>query len=123
MTHGSVRLWLRAEGLAVFAVSVWLYSRSDAGWPLFAWLILAPDLSILGYLAGPRAGAAAYNVVHSYFAPLTLGLIAEMAGRVDAYVWVLIWTAHIGFDRFVGYGLKYPAAFGETHLGTIGRKP
>jgi hypothetical protein len=122
MTHGSVRLWLRAEGLAVFAVSVWLYSRSGAGWPLFAWLILVPDLSILGYLAGPRAGAVSYNAVHSYVAPLALGLVAGMAGQSEAYAWLLIWTAHIGFDRFVGYGLKYPAAFPETHLGRIGRK-
>jgi hypothetical protein len=32
----------------------------------------------------------------------------------------LIWLAHIGFDRALGYGLKYKAGFGFTHLGRIG---
>lgn len=33
-----------------------------------------------------------------------------------------IWCAHIGFDRALGYGLKYAEGFGFTHLGRIGRK-
>ena len=33
----------------------------------------------------------------------------------------MIWLAHIGIDRALGYGLKYSAGFGFTHLGRIGR--
>jgi hypothetical protein len=29
--------------------------------------------------------------------------------------------AHIGIDRALGYGLKYSAGFGFTHLGRIGK--
>ena len=29
--------------------------------------------------------------------------------------------AHTGMDRAVGYGLKYPTGFSDTHLGRIGR--
>jgi hypothetical protein len=32
-----------------------------------------------------------------------------------------IWIAHIGFDRALGYGLKYGSGFTHTHLGRIGR--
>jgi hypothetical protein len=28
----------------------------------------------------------------------------------------LIWTAHIGFDRLLGFGLKYSNRFKDTHL-------
>lgn len=116
-----VRLWLRAEGLTVFILSVWLYVRLDAGWPLFAWLCLVPDVSFAGYLAGRRVGAIVYNVAHSYVLPLQLALIAGATGQVRILPIVMIWTAHIGLDRTLGYGLKYPAAFGDTHLGRIGR--
>jgi hypothetical protein len=31
----------------------------------------------------------------------------------------LIWFAHIGMDRTVGYGLKYPTSFKDTHLQRV----
>ena len=120
MTHGSVRLWLRAEGLVVFAAGVWFYARYGQGWGMFALLFLAPDLSFAGYLGGPRVGAVVYNIAHSYVLPIAAGLLAAMTARLDLLPFALIWTAHIGFDRVLGYGLKYPTAFGDTHLGRIG---
>jgi len=84
-------------------------------------LLLIPDLSMLGYLFNPRVGAVSYNVVHSYFLPLALAAIAVLLNRTDDIRYLLIWTAHIGLDRFLGYGLKYPTAFGDTHLGMLGR--
>jgi hypothetical protein len=83
MTSGAVRAWLRAEGLTVFVLSLWLYSRGGAGWPLFAWLFLVPDASFAGYVAGPRIGAAIYNVVHSYVLPLQLALVAAATGHLQ----------------------------------------
>jgi hypothetical protein len=116
---GSVRTWLRHEGLAVFVVATYFYVRGGHSWTLFAALFLAPDLSFAAYLAGPRVGAAVYNSLHSYIGPLALAALLLAAGRPS--VVALIWAAHIGIDRLLGYGLKYSTAFGDTHLGVIGR--
>jgi hypothetical protein len=119
---GAPRLLLRAEGAALLVVSILLFSRTDTSWWLFAVLFLAPDLSFIGYLGGPRAGAAAYNAAHTTLAPALLGIGGLLVGQRLAVTLALIWAAHIGFDRLLGYGLKYAAGFGFTHLGRIGRK-
>lgn len=118
--RGSARAWLRVEGLVVLLFAAWLYAEGDFSWVLFAALFFVPDVSFAGYLAGPRAGAVVYNVGHSYVGPLALALGSIAAGRTPELA--LIWAAHIGFDRALGYGLKYPSGFGDTHLGRIGGK-
>jgi hypothetical protein len=117
---GAVRTWLRLEGASVLALSVLLYQRGGHSWMLFAVLLLAPDLSLAAYLAGPRTGALVYNVVHSYVGPVIAGALALLTGRPP--VLALIWAAHIGLDRALGYGLKYPGDFGDTHLGRLRSK-
>lgn len=112
-------LWLRLEGAAALSLSAYLYARTGQGWLLFALLLLAPDLSMLGYLAGSRAGAAAYNLFHSYALPLALGAYAVALESPPALALALIWTAHIGMDRMLGYGLKLPTGFRHTHLGEL----
>lgn len=119
---GGVRLLLRLEGLAVIAVSLALYAHAGLSWPIFALFLLTPDLSMLGYLAGPRIGAAAYNLVHTYIPALLLTL-AGFLGDLPALTTAgLILIAHIGLDRALGYGLKYSTAFRDTHLGRVGRR-
>jgi Domain of unknown function (DUF4260) len=118
---GGVRALLRLEGLTLFAGMIVLYTVWDGSWWVFAILFLAPDLSFLAYLSGPRTGAVVYNIAHSYMAPVALmtlgfGLAAPLTLSI-----AMIWLAHIGFDRALGYGLKYAAGFGFTHLGRIGR--
>ena len=115
----TVRLLLRLEGLAIAAGAVVLYADGDHSWWLFALLILAPDLSFLGYLAGPRLGATAYNLLHNLVLPIALGTAAVLADSNAALAVALIWLAHIGVDRLVGYGLKYPTAFKDTHLQRV----
>jgi hypothetical protein len=119
MVSDAVRLWLRLEGVAAFALALLIFARGDPSWRLFALLILAPDLSFFGYLAGPRVGALVYNAAHSYAGPLLLAAALLATGYSIAVP--LVWCAHIGFDRMLGYGLKYPTAFTDTHLGRIGR--
>lgn len=126
---GGVRTLLRIEGLALFAAALLLYANSGASWKLFALLILAPDLSFAFYLFGPRAGAIAYNTVHSTIGAFLLALISQsgltVAGLGSAsalFQMALIWFVHIGFDRALGYGLKYESGFGDTHLSQIGRR-
>lgn len=120
-TVGAVRLVLRLEGLAVLIAAAVAYSRFGLGWGTFALYFLAPDVSFLGYLAGPRIGAVSYNAAHSYIgavACLVAGLVLSAPALLCAGI---IWCAHIGFDRALGYGLKYSEGFGFTHLGRIGR--
>ncbi len=118
---GAPRLLLRLEGLAVFVGALAGYYALDASWLLFVLLLLLPDLAMIAYVAGPRVGAAAYNAVHTYVAPGILAALALVGVAPRAWPVCLIWVAHIGMDRALGYGLKFPSAFRETHLGPIGR--
>lgn len=121
MVEGQVRSWLRVEGLAAFGAGLALFWLSGGNWLLFVPLLLVPDLSMLGYLAGPRVGAVAYNVVHNWalgFGALVIGIWLD-SPAILLIAGLLI--AHVGMDRTLGYGLKMPSAFGDTHLGHIGR--
>jgi hypothetical protein len=103
----------------VFVLSLAAYAAFESGWWAFLLWFLAPDLSMLGYLAGPRTGAATYNLVHAYVGPAAL-IAVSLAGVAPLLAPGVIWSAHIGFDRMLGYGLKYPDGFGYTHLGRLG---
>jgi hypothetical protein len=107
---------LHAEGFAVLAVSVAAYHELNGSWLLFLLLFLWPDLLMAGYLANVRIGASLYNLVHTYTWPLLLGAAAAFENWHSALLFAIIWTAHIGLDRMLGYGLKYPTFFKDTHL-------
>lgn len=119
--QGGVKLVLRLEGLVCLALSLIAYERWGLGWGTFAWLFFAPDLSFLGYFAGARVGALSYNLAHSLVGPLLLLALGLVLSSPSALGAGLIWTAHIGMDRALGYGLKYSTGFTATHLGRIGR--
>lgn len=118
---GGVRALLRLEGAALAIACTVFYSYFEGSWWMFAILLLAPDLSFLGYLGGRRAGAAAYNVAHAAILPMLLGIVGMVIPSALAMHLALIWSAHIGIDRALGYGLKYDAGFSFTHLGRIGK--
>jgi hypothetical protein len=103
--------FLRLESLVVLVAAVALYFDGDyAAWAFFAFL-LAPDLAIAGYLAGPKVGAVVYNLAHTY---------CLLAGEAGLPVQIaLIWAAHIAVDRVLGLGLKYPTGFKDTHLNRV----
>jgi len=109
------RLLLHLEGATILLLSVLIYSRAHSHWGLFALLFFAPDIFMLGYLANPRIGAALYNLVHTLTLP---GLLAafSLLHAPQFLPYSLIWVAHIGLDRMLGYGLKYPTQFKDTHL-------
>lgn len=110
---------LRAEGAVLLAGGAASYWLNGEPWWLFALLLLAPDVSMVGYLAGPRVGAALYNVFHSYPLPAALGIFGLPAGAPLAVGVASVWFAHIGMDRMVGYGLKYASGFKDTHLERV----
>jgi hypothetical protein len=110
---------LRIEGLAVAVGSVVVYFDEGRPWWLLLVLALAPDLSMVGYLAGPRMGAVSYDVAHTYALPVALGVVGLLTDTGGAMAVALVWFAHIGTDRACGYGLKYSANFKDTHLQRV----
>ncbi len=118
---GGVKILLRLEGLTLFAGMTLLYAVWGGSWWIYAFLFLVPDLSFAAYLADPKTGAIVYNAAHSYMAPVAL---MTTSFALASPLWLsiaMIWMAHIGIDRALGYGLKYWAGFAFTHLGRIGR--
>ena len=118
---GGVKILLRLEGLTLFAGMMLLYWIWGGSWWVFVILFLAPDLSFIAYLSDPKTGAIIYNAAHSYMAPVALLTTGFAMGEPLILSLAMIWLAHIGIDRALGYGLKYQAGFGFTHLGRIGR--
>jgi hypothetical protein len=110
------RWLLYLEGAAILALALDLYCSAHFSWGLFALLFLAPDLSMLGYLVNARWGAAFYNLVHTYAGPVVLLLLSLVLPAPALAPFGLIWLAHLGFDRMLGFGLKYPTFFKDTHL-------
>ena len=110
---------LRFEFVSLFAFSVFLFTLTPYVWWWYPALFLLPDLSMVGYLFNTRIGAFLYNLVHT----LTMGIIVYLLGtylRSDVVVLAgIILIAHSTFDRFMGYGLKYPDSFKHTHLGNL----
>lgn len=113
------RLLLHLEGLAIFIGAVALYwTEGFSGW-LFALLLFAPDLSMVGYLKNPQIGATVYNAIHTF---VTAGILLGMGWSLEIDLLLqlgLILAAHIAIDRTLGYGLKYATAFKETHLQRV----
>jgi hypothetical protein len=119
---GGLRTMLRLEGLTLFVGMTLLYAVWGGSWWIYAILFLAPDVSFAAYLAGPKVGAIVYNAAHSYMAPVTLLTLGFALASPLTLSIAMIWMAHIGIDRTLGYGLKYFAGFGFTHLGRIGKE-
>jgi hypothetical protein len=57
--------------------------------------------------------------VHTYVGPIALGVAGIVGGYETAVQVALIWLTHIGVDRMLGYGLKYPTGFKDTHLQRV----
>lgn len=119
MVNQAPRVLLRAEGLALGVAAIALYFNADYPWWLLVALILAPDLAMVGYLAGPSIGALAYDAAHTNVWPIVLVAVGVLAGDRIPIELGLIWFAHIGVDRAIGYGLKYPTGFKDTHLQRV----
>jgi len=118
---GAVRTLLRLEGVVLFAGMTLLYGLWEGSWWVYGILFLAPDLSFAAYLGGPKTGAIVYNAAHSYLGPVALMTVGFAMAAPLTLSLAMIWLAHIGIDRALGYGLKYQAGFAFTHLGRLGK--
>ncbi|WP_096435559.1 DUF4260 domain-containing protein [Alteribacter populi] len=110
---------LHVEGFAVLTLSLYFYSINDFSWLLFLIFILAPDLSMLGYLHNNKVGAVLYNIFHTYSFPILVVICGLWLSSQTTLAIGIILAAHIGMDRMVGYGLKYPTNFKDTHLNRV----
>jgi hypothetical protein len=116
MKFSGPKILLHVEGLVVFIVACVFYHVIGVWWKSFAIFFLAPDVSMSGYLLGKTAGARFYNSVHTYIGPFLLWLVVYLASQPGLLPFCVIWVAHIGLDRLLGYGLKYDSDFKDTHL-------
>lgn len=127
-----MKLTLRLEELAMFLASIGLLYMADVSWWWYLLLLIGPDVSMIGYLAGNSTGAWLYNLFHhkGFGILLTgIGMILFFQGSFltsnPNIEWVIftgiVIFGHSSMDRFFGYGLKYKQGFKYTHLGVIGK--
>ncbi|MGM8366410.1 DUF4260 domain-containing protein [Virgibacillus sp. W0181] len=113
------KILLHVEGLAVLALSLYFYGYSQFSWLWFFILLFSPDISMLGYLFNNRIGALVYNVVHTYSLSIGVVICGLILSSETILAIGLIWSSHIGMDRMIGFGLKYPTEFKDTHLNRV----
>lgn len=111
-----VRNIAKLEGLAVLVASLFLYSILEGNWIMFGILLLTPDISMLGYLHNKITGSITYNLVHNYIFAFVLCGIGVFSEQLLLTQIGVILFAHVGIDRFFGFGLKYPENFKSTHI-------
>jgi hypothetical protein len=116
-----IRPWLRTEGLATFGAGLAGFLFLGLPWWAFLLLLIVPDVSMVGYLRGPRVGAIVYNVAHDLATGVAIAGLGLAVASVPVAAAGAILVAHSGMDRMAGYGLKFPSSFQDTHLGRIGR--
>jgi hypothetical protein len=118
---GFVTAILRSEAVAAFVagVALWLANDGSPWWLLPA--LLVPDISAAGYALNPRVGALTYNAVHNWTLALAILGLGWGLSSAPALLAGSVLLAHVGMDRALGYGLKLPTSFQDTHLGRIGR--
>jgi hypothetical protein len=117
----STRAWLRVEGIAAFVAALAVFGEMGGPWLLVVPPLLLPDVSMIGYLRGPRLGALTYNAVHNWALGLGVLGLGAWTGVIGVTLAGAILVAHVGMDRAMGYGLKLPTSFHDTHLGRIGK--
>jgi hypothetical protein len=119
---GNLRWLLRLEDLAIFIFALMAYEFMGFQWGFFILVFFVPDLSLFAYFHSPRVGAIIYNIMHSYILPLMLFAYGFFVSASLADQLAIIWIAHIGFDRALGFGLKYSRGFRYTHYGKLGHR-
>jgi hypothetical protein len=117
---GAPRRWLRLEGATLLMGALLAFSTTRQAWWLVPLTVLAPDFLAIGYLSGTRTGSRLYNLAHSTPIPAVMVGLGLWWGMPVVLALGLVWLAHVGLDRVLGYGLKYNDDFRHTHLGWSG---
>ena len=117
-----VIFWQRLEGAVALILATMVFSTISGNWLIFILLLFVPDITIAGYLINKKVGAIIYNLGHSLVLPLLLLGFGYLYEQELVSAIALVWMAHIGMDRMLGFGLKDSKGFQYTHLGKIGKK-
>ncbi|MBF4492112.1 DUF4260 domain-containing protein [Flavobacterium sp. JLP] len=112
---------IKLEELSLFVLGIYLFSLLNYEWWWFLALILAPDLSMLGYIFGNKSGAFFYNVFHHKGIAVIIYILGCYFKIEILQLSGIILFSHSSMDRMFGYGLKYETGFQDTHLGKIGK--
>ncbi|MBW1657267.1 DUF4260 domain-containing protein [Flavobacterium quisquiliarum] len=112
---------LKLEEAALFILGIFLFNQLKYNWWWFLVLLLAPDLSMIGYIFGNKIGALAYNLFHHKGIALLIYAIGCYLSMESIQLTGIILFSHSAMDRIFGYGLKYEKGFKYTHLGEIGK--
>ncbi|WP_308993189.1 DUF4260 domain-containing protein [Mariniflexile litorale] len=115
-----MKLVLKLEELMMFVLGVFVFSQLNFAWWWFLVLILAPDISMFGYLVNTKVGAVTYNLFHHKGIAILVYIIGTCFQNEIVQLFGAILFSHASFDRIFGYGLKYFDNFKHTHLGEIG---
>ncbi len=110
---------LKLEELAMFLLSIYVFSFLDYAWWIYLILILTPDIGMLGYLFNANLGASLYNLFHHKGIALIIGFLGFWWGIAELQLAGIILFGHSSMDRIFGYGLKYNEGFKFTHLGNL----
>jgi hypothetical protein len=121
MKDNRVVAWQRLEGLLLFVTFTFLFGWFGGSWIIWPFVLLLPDVSMVGYLFNKRFGAFIYNAGHALVLPLLLLFLTFLTKTTITGLVACVWLAHIGLDRMLGYGLKLGDGFSHTHLGRIGK--
>lgn len=113
---------LKLEELGIFLLCIFLFNHLNFAWWCFPALLLLPDIGMLGYIINPKIGAITYNLMHHRLLATALAFYSLYSNNDNWKLAAIIFFAHISLDRMLGYGLKYPDSFNNTHLGVIGKK-
>jgi len=113
------KVLLHGEGFVVLTLCIFFYKYGQFSWTLFFILLLSPDISIVGYLFNKKMGAIIYNIFHTYIITIGIIILGLIFSNQTIIAIGIIWSAHIGMDRMVGFGLKYPTKFNDTHLSKV----
>lgn len=117
-----MKVSLKSEELFMFLLGIFLFNQLDYPWWWLVVLILAPDIGMLGYIINSKIGAITYNIFHHKGIAIILYFLGVFIEKDWIVLTGVIIFSHAALDRFLGYGLKYPDSFHNTHLGTIGNK-
>ncbi|KAF2507785.1 DUF4260 domain-containing protein [Flavobacterium zhairuonense] len=112
---------LKFEEIALFIFGIFLFHQLHYKWWWFLALILAPDLSMIGYAFGNKVGAFLYNIFHHKGIAILLYVLGFYFKNELLQLAGIILFSHSAMDRIFGYGLKYEKGFKYTHLGEIGK--
>lgn len=112
-----MKLLLKVEELAEMLLALFVFAHLPYAWWVLPATFLLPDLSLVGYVAGPRVGAICYNIVHHKALAVAVGVSGWVLGQPLLVLAGTVLLAHSAFDRLLGYGLKYAMGFQDTHLG------